>query len=87
MRRRGRASRAVIDAAAAQSWNLLTSRYVLAEVEANVAALTASASDTWVQRVMPGNTDLRSQIAISRSQPANTRSVERDRLPNRPRVM
>ncbi len=35
------ASRAVIDAAAAQGWSLLTSGYVLAEVEANLAALPA----------------------------------------------
>jgi len=43
------ASRAVIDSAAAQSWSLLTCGYVLAEVEANLAALPAGASDNWVQ--------------------------------------
>ena len=41
------ASRAVIDAAAGQGWSLLTSSYVLAEVEANLAALPAGASDNW----------------------------------------
>jgi predicted nucleic acid-binding protein len=43
------ASRAVIDAAAAQSWSLLTSGYVLAEVESNLTALPAGASDSWAQ--------------------------------------
>ncbi len=43
------ASRAVIDAAAAQGWSLLTSSYVLAEVEANLAALPAGSSDNWAQ--------------------------------------
>ena len=43
------ASRAVIDAAAAQSWSLLTSGYVLAEVEANLAVLPGGASDNWAQ--------------------------------------
>lgn len=42
------ASRAVIDSAAAQN-SLLTSGYVLAEVEANVAALPSGAPDNWVQ--------------------------------------
>jgi len=43
------ASRAVIDAAAGQGWSLLTSGYVTAEVEANLAALPAGASDNWAQ--------------------------------------
>jgi len=43
------ASRAVIDAAAGQGWSLLTSAYVIAEVEANLAALSAGASDSWAQ--------------------------------------
>ena len=43
------ASRSVIDAASAQGWNLLTSSYVLAEVEANLTALPAGASDNWAQ--------------------------------------
>ena len=43
------ASRAVIDAAAAQGWSLLTSSYVLAEVKANLAALPAGSSDNWAQ--------------------------------------
>lgn len=43
------ASRAVIDAAAGQGWSILTSGYVLAEVEANLAALPAGASDNWAQ--------------------------------------
>ena len=43
------ASRAVIDAASAQGWSLLTSSYVLAEVEANLSALPAGASDNWTQ--------------------------------------
>jgi predicted nucleic acid-binding protein len=43
------ASRAVIDAAAGQGWSLLTSGYVLAEVESNLAALPAGASDSWAQ--------------------------------------
>lgn len=43
------ASRAVIDAAAGQGWSLLTSAYVIAEVEANVAGLPAGASDAWSQ--------------------------------------
>jgi len=41
------ASRAIIDAASAQGWSLLTSSYVLAEVEANLAALPAGSSDSW----------------------------------------
>jgi predicted nucleic acid-binding protein len=43
------ASRAVIDSAAAQSWSLLTSGYVLAEIEANLATLPSGASDNWAQ--------------------------------------
>jgi hypothetical protein len=43
------ASRAVIDAAAGQGWSLLTSGYVLAEVESNLAALPVGASDSWAQ--------------------------------------
>ena len=43
------ASRAIIDAAAAQGWSLLTSSYVLAEVKANLAALPAGSSDNWAQ--------------------------------------
>ena len=43
------ASRAVIDAAAGQGWSLLTSAYVVAEVEANLAGLPAGASDHWAQ--------------------------------------
>ncbi len=39
------ASRAV----AGQGWSLLTSGYVLAEVESNLAALPAGASDSWAQ--------------------------------------
>lgn len=42
------ASRAVIDAAAGQGWSLLTSSYVLAEVEANLAVLSPGASEAWV---------------------------------------
>ena len=41
------ASRVVIDAASAQGWSLLTSSYVLAEVETNLAALPAGSSDSW----------------------------------------
>jgi len=41
------ASRVVIDAASAQDWSLLTSSYVLAEVETNLAALPAGSSDNW----------------------------------------
>jgi len=41
------ASRSVIDAASAQGWSLLTSSYVLAEVETNLAALPAGSSDSW----------------------------------------
>jgi len=41
------ASRAVVDAASGQGWSLLTSGYVLAEVEANLPALPAGASDSW----------------------------------------
>lgn len=43
------ASRAVIDAADGQGWSLLTSAYVVAEVEANLAGLPAGASDNWAQ--------------------------------------
>ena len=43
------ASRAVIDTAAGQGWSLLTSGYVTAEVEANLAALPAGAPDNWAQ--------------------------------------
>ena len=43
------ASRAVIDAAAGQGWSLLTSAYVIAEVEANLAALPAGAPENWAQ--------------------------------------
>ncbi len=43
------ASRAVIDAAAGQGWSLVTSSYVLAEVEANLAGLRAGAADAWGQ--------------------------------------
>ena len=43
------ASRAVIDAAAGQGWSLLTSAYVIAEVDANVAGLSAGASGNWAQ--------------------------------------
>jgi len=43
------ASRAVIDAAAGQGWSLLTSAYVIAEVEANLAALSAGAPGNWAQ--------------------------------------
>jgi len=43
------ASRAVIDAAAGQGWSLLTSAYVSAEVEANLAGLPAGALDSWTQ--------------------------------------
>jgi len=43
------ASRAVIDAAVAQGWSLLASGYVLAEVESNLAALPAGASDSWAR--------------------------------------
>jgi len=42
------ASRSVIDAASAQGWSLLTSSYVLAEVETNLAALPAGSPDAWV---------------------------------------
>ena len=43
------ASRAVIDAAAGQGWSLLTSAYVIGEVEANLAGLPAGASGNWAQ--------------------------------------
>ena len=43
------ASRAVIDAATGQGWSLLTSAYVVAEVEANLAALPAGAPANWAQ--------------------------------------
>ena len=43
------ASRAVIDASAEQGWNLLTSDYVVAEVDANLAALSADASGSWAR--------------------------------------
>lgn len=41
------ASRAVIEASGKQSWQLLASDYVVAEVEANLAALPPGASDIW----------------------------------------
>lgn len=41
------ASRAVIDAAGTQGWSLLTSAYVIAEVETNLAGLPAGASESW----------------------------------------
>jgi len=41
------ASRAVIEAASAQRWQLLTSDYVMAEVEANLDALPAGGADQW----------------------------------------
>jgi predicted nucleic acid-binding protein len=41
------ASRAVFDFASAQGWSLLTSSYVVAEVETNLAALPAGSSDNW----------------------------------------
>ncbi len=43
------AFRTVIDASAGQGWNLLTSGYVVAEVEANLAALSADASGSWAR--------------------------------------
>ena len=43
------ASRAVIDASAAQRWSLLASAYVIGEVEANLTGLPAGASDNWAR--------------------------------------
>lgn len=41
------ASRAVIDAATVHGWHLLTSSYVLAEVEKNLSAIPAGAAAEW----------------------------------------
>jgi hypothetical protein len=41
------ASRAVIEAAGAQDWQLLSSNYVLGEVEANLPSLPAGGADHW----------------------------------------
>ncbi|MEQ1881240.1 MAG: hypothetical protein ABL878_09745 [Burkholderiales bacterium] len=43
------ASRAVFEVAATQSWNLLSSDYVFAEVEANLAALPGGGPDNRVR--------------------------------------
>ena len=43
------ASRAVIDAATGQGWQLLSSDYVIGEVEANLAALPAGSADNWAR--------------------------------------
>jgi hypothetical protein len=43
------ASRAVIEVSAKQRWNLLSSDYVFAEVEANLAALPSGGSDNWAR--------------------------------------
>lgn len=43
------ASRAVIEMAAGQRWQLLSSAYVIAEVEANLAELPAGGADNWAR--------------------------------------
>lgn len=43
------ASRAVIEIAVGQRWQLLSSAYVIAEVEANLAALPAGGADSWAR--------------------------------------
>ena len=60
------ASRAVIDAAAGQSWSLLTSAYVVGEVEANLAALPAGASDNWTLAILKPGDFLQKERAAGR---------------------